>query len=584
MKKATAKVESKSISVLRNLIDEMDTVTHSFEEGNTNISWDGEIKLYKNSNIDDKCNLSSILKVQIKGRTRKIPKGNNINFLISKDDLENYLLVNGTLYFVIIFNKNNDFKIYYIDLLPYNLRELLKETPNKDNKIKVKLKYIQNDPLPFEKMLRNFAINMEHQKKISDKVFQKKNMMISINNKKSKLEFYDWKHKDYSITSLLGEEKYLYELDENDNIINIELATLNMIKEPFNIEIKDKLGNLFFKKIDCIYTKDSTVINIGKSFKIYQYEKNFKIKIKGTLNERINSLRFLIQVIKFKGFYINNEWIKLNGTISSFDSFNSQLALYNKILNFINNHNINKDINLDDWDYKDINNFIVWIKAIDENIPIKIKNFTSSVIGSIKIHDICFSIFAEYKDDGSIKVNSIWNSNTNNKYLFIMSNTENTEKFETTNIFDFLNKDTYLSDDINFSEMKKYYNENELQQDEEYVINMQALEAILAYDENKNKNLLDYANFLLDKIINKKNMNEVAIINKYQIKKRLKKLTFDDKYKLMKILEKKNNELFYNISINLLLDKKDEAKKQFEKLTELEKKEYLKYPISIFFN
>ena len=132
--------------------------------------------------------------------------------------------------------------------------------------------------------------------------------------------------------------------------------------------------------------------------------------------------------------------------------------------------------------------------------------------------------------------------------------------------------------------MKKYYNENELQQDEEYVINMQALEAILAYDENKNKNLLDYANFLLDKIINKKNMNEVAIINKYQIKKRLKKLTFDDKYKLMKILEKKNNELFYNISINLLLDKKDEAKKQFEKLTELEKKEYLKYPISIFFN
>ena len=584
MKKATAKVESKSISVLRNLIDEMDTVTHSFEEGNTNISWDGEIKLYKNSNIDDKCNLSSILKVQIKGRTRKIPKGNNINFLISKDDLENYLLVNGTLYFVIIFNKNNDFKIYYIDLLPYNLRELLKETPNKDNKIKVKLKYIQNDPLPFEKMLRNFAINMEHQKKISDKVFQKKNIMISINNKKSKLEFYDWKHKDYSITSLLGEEKYLYELDENDNIINIELATLNMIKEPFNIEIKDKLGNLFFKKIDCIYTKDSTVINIGKSFKIYQYEKNFKIKIKGTLNERINSLRFLIQVIKFKGFYINNEWIKLNGTISSFDSFNSQLALYNKILNFINNHNINKDINLDDWDYKDINNFIVWIKAIDENIPIKIKNFTSSVIGSIKIHDICFSIFAEYKDDGSIKVNSIWNSNTNNKYLFIMSNTENTEKFETTNIFDFLNKDTYLSDDINFSEMKKYYNENELQQDEEYVINMQALEAILAYDENKNKNLLDYANFLLDKIINKKNMNEVAIINKYQIKKRLKKLTFDDKYKLMKILEKKNNELFYNISINLLLDKKDEAKKQFEKLTELEKKEYLKYPISIFFN
>lgn len=257
MKKNTSKIENKGISVLRNLIDNMDCVTHSFGENNTEISWDGDIKLYKNPDVDDKGNLSSIIRVQVKSRTKKIPSGNSMNYFINKKDLNNYLIENGTMYFVIIFNKNNEFKIFYIDLLPYNLRKLLKEEVN------------------------------------------------------------------------------------------------------------------------------------GK---------------------------------------------------------------------------------------------------------------------------------------------------------------------------------------------------NEIKENEETLINMQALEAILAYDENKNKKLLEYANFLLDKIINIESMHEIAIINKCQIKKRLGKLTLDDKFELMKIFEKKKDNLIYSISINLLIDKKEDAKKELENLTEYEKEEYLKYPISIFLN
>ena len=62
-------------------------------------------------------------------------------------------------------------------------------------------------------------------------------------------------------------------------------------------------------------------------------------------------------------------------------------------------------------------------------------------MGSIKIQDICFSIFAELKENGKIFVKSIWNSNINDKYLFIRGNPEDINKFETTNIYDFLNKE-----------------------------------------------------------------------------------------------------------------------------------------------
>lgn len=161
-------------------------------------------------------------------------------------------------------------------------------------------------------------------------------------------------------------------------------------------------------------------------------------------------------------------------------------------------------------------------------------------------------------------------------------NPEDNDRFETRNIFDFLNKQAYLSDDIDYIEMKNYYNNNEVKEKEEISINMQALEAILAYDIKKDKKILEYAEFLLNKIINIESISDVAFINKCQIKKRLNTLTLDDKYKLIKILEKEKEYQAYNISINLLIDKKEEAKIEFNNLTEYEKEQYLKFPISIF--
>lgn len=582
MSKNSSKTEQKGISVLRNILDKMERVTYSLEEGDKNISWDGDIKLYKNSDIDDKSNLDSIIRVQVKGRTRKIPNSDKMSFFIDRADLQNYLLENGTMYFVIIFNKNNDFKIFYIDLLPYNIRKLLQEDVNGKNEVKVKLKQMPIDPIVLEKVLRNFASDMKQQKRISDKVFEQENMTLSVDGKKSKIEFYSWGSRNDIILSLVGEEKYFYELDENDNVINVELATLTMISEPFNIKIKDKKGNVYFDKVDCVYTKDKEIIKIGKSFNMHFNDNKFNVKIVGTLKERVHSLKFLNQIKNDGGFFINDKWLQFKKQIKETMPFETELEIYTKILSFTQTHNIDKDIDLDQWNWEEINKFTTWIRAIDDGIPIKVDGFKTSVIGSITIKDICFSIFAERKDDGKIFVKSIWDSNINDKYIFMRGNPEDNDRFETRNIFDFLNKQAYLSDDIDYIEMKNYYNNNEVKEKEEISINMQALEAILAYDIKKDKKILEYAEFLLNKIINIESISDVAFINKCQIKKRLNTLTLDDKYKLIKILEKEKEYQAYNISINLLIDKKEEAKIEFNNLTEYEKEQYLKFPISIF--
>ena len=200
------KVEQKAISVIRNIIDKIDCVSYSLEEGDKFISWDGDIKLFKNENIDDKGNLTSIIRVQIKGRTEKIPSSDKYSFNIEKKDLENYLLENGTMFFVVLFNKSNEHKIFYIDLLPYNIRQLLKEKVNGKNEIKVKLKSVSENPIAFEKILRDFSINKKQQEKISEKVFNQENISFLSNGKKSRLRFYDWGCKENQISSFVGRE------------------------------------------------------------------------------------------------------------------------------------------------------------------------------------------------------------------------------------------------------------------------------------------------------------------------------------------------------------------------------------------
>jgi hypothetical protein len=445
------------------------------------------------------------------------------------------------------------------------------------------MKYLPNNPVDLERVLKNFEANKKQQEKISEKIFEQETISFSSNGKNSKLRFYNWGYETDSVTSLLGKETYVYELDENDNVINMNLITFSTISEPFNVNIKDKAGNIYYNKIDCEYTSDKEIIHIGKSINIHISDKKINIKIIGTLKERINTLNFIEIANKECGFYINNVWQELENGISNIEAFNKEKLVYNKINEFFKKHNFDKDLDLDKWEWSEINKFIIWIDAIDKGIPIKVSNFKTSMLGSIKIKDICFSIFAERKDDGRIFVKSIWNSDVSKKYNFTRGNPNDIDKFESNNIFDFLNKQAYLSDDINYDEMKKYYDTNELKENEEIILNMQALEAILAYDECNREELLNYANYLLDKIITINSIHDIAFINKCQIKKRLNTLTIDDKFELMKIAELDKG-TFYKLSVDLLLDKKDEAISTFESLTTLEKQEYLKFPISNFFD
>lgn len=426
-----------------------------------------------------------------------------------------------------------------------------------------------------ETILRNFAINRKEQKRISDNVFQQGE--VSITKDGSKFKVYDWRNKENNIKDLLGEEKYLYKYDELNNITSITCAEICAVTESLKINITNKNGNIFYSTVNRTVTKETNKIFFGNAFELDYENKKFNLKIQGKLSERIQQLSFLKYLFEEKGFVINDAFIPLIITVENKKQYDMQYEIYNKINNFLNNHKISKDLDLDNWNDKDLNDIMTWISAIDDNKPLKIKSFEISSIGSIQINDLRFSIFADKRDDGGFDVYSIWNSSLKTKYVFTYN--EGEKSINTKNWFSILNKEAYASDDVDFDEMRKSFEDYELLPDEEILLNFQALEIIKAYDYNGNEGLLDYAMYLLNKIDKCDNLTDIVYINKMQINKRKNSLTDDMKIKLIDI-KNKNEDLFYKISVNLLIDSIDEANIMLSQLETEQQAIFKRFPIA----
>ncbi len=101
------------------------------------------------------------------------------------------------------FLKNGDYKIYYKDLLPKNITDLLNEPTNSKNEINVALKEVK-DKFHLERICRNFSIDKDTQKKLSKEIFNSSALSIK-NNKLGTIS--TWTRGNFNPITILGEEK-----------------------------------------------------------------------------------------------------------------------------------------------------------------------------------------------------------------------------------------------------------------------------------------------------------------------------------------------------------------------------------------
>ena len=303
MTKSKSKIEQKAITKVRDLIDKIEFFKHDLKDTDKNISWDGTVEMY-NGNTDIKENYDYTIDVQVKGRTTNNKKfSSKYRFPLDKIDLENYLKKDGTILIVCIFKKDeNDYRLYYSNLLPYNIRAYLKEFSS--NTIKINMKEIK-DAEHFENICRNFKLDKEIQKGIKENIFNEDNL-YSKDGKISK--FYTWEKdtQNFNPQSLVGTWKYIYTLDKNGYTVNVSYGILSNLIESLNVKIYNKNKELEFDDVKLETTVDGKKIFFGKAFTIDFVNEKFNIKISGTLNDRIKQLEFIDEAFINGGFLIND--------------------------------------------------------------------------------------------------------------------------------------------------------------------------------------------------------------------------------------------------------------------------------------
>ncbi len=571
------KIEQKAVTKFRELVDDIECLKHNFFDNDRSISWDGTVDLY-NGDTDKKENYDYSIDVQIKGRTVYTKKLNNKpRFSLDRKDLENYLKKDGTLLLLCLFKKDsNEFKLYYASLLPYNIRNLLKQYSIEMNKIKIDMKEIKS-PEHFELVCRNFKLDKERQKSINENVFNQDNLT---SNDGKIMKFYEWTKgsENFDPHSLVGKHKYLYTIDDNGQTTNIDYAMLSDIIEKVNVIVTDKNKDISYDKASLKTTIDGNKLFFGKAFTIDFITNKFNFKIGGTLLERIKQLKFIINTIIYKGFFIEDIGFSVDIPIIEKEKYEILLDKYRKILSFLKKHNMNEDINFDDWNDHDLNKLYMWINSIENDKPVNLDS-KFSMLGAITIKDIKLSVLAIKRKNGKFDVFSLWNNDTPKDYSFRYGTKENF--VSTTNIYLILNADAYQSSDINFEEMKKSFNKNNLKDEEYNLMNLQLLEVLRAYDINKNEDLLEYAEFLSNMLLKTKQDYDVHYINYAQVIKRKNKLNSEIYEKLINIKNKATSQEI-KIACNLLIDNKIEVNSMIKKLDSKTLDIFKTYPIAIF--
>lgn len=579
--KSSNKTESKAITFLRNMIDDIEFADYDIQEKDKKATWDGTISLY-HGNVDSKNNLDYIADIQLKGRSVKKNKTDKyIKFSINRKDLENYLKKDGTIFFLVTIDDTGNKKLYAKSLHRYELNSLLKKYP-KDKEIAVKLQEIKNNN-QLESECRNFCLNREEQKKISQKVLNSKGFIPNNN-----CRIITWDHDNP--VDMIGSNRYIYKYDDNDNIIEIQEVTLTELCDERNLKISSKDKKVEYNKLKHVKNEEEEFFVIGKSFKLttrFESREDDKvnlsgkidIKINGTYKERIKDAIFLEKILKDNGFMLEKEFIKTNFNRNVKEKLISEINFYKRINEFVKSNNIIKDFNMDDWSPTDYKNLDLLILSLTKKMGLIITDAPDSkvLIGVYEINNLKLAYIANKDSKGNYFFKNLWDNNENGYYF-----TEDNEgEYRTKNKFLFFNKKIYMADNINLKNAIEYFKKNGFEKRASDLVINQVLCAISAYDECHNEDLLEYSLFLLDLLGNNDEISTIVFINKCQIYKRKGILSKEHIEKITKI-KKDEEDISIQYACNLLLDSTLEANVLYEKLNQQDREIIDSFPISIF--
>lgn len=136
------KIERLAVAAVEASLNSTSQLIPDIDKNDRTPSWDGDIRVY-NDKTNKSCKLRGRVPVQVKGKLFNLDKKLNFPDIIKYDievvDLKNYYDGFGVIFFVVYLVPEKKLKkIYFLELLPFNLAQILKNI--KQSKIRLSVR------------------------------------------------------------------------------------------------------------------------------------------------------------------------------------------------------------------------------------------------------------------------------------------------------------------------------------------------------------------------------------------------------------------------------------------------------------
>ncbi|HBV88437.1 MAG TPA: hypothetical protein DEF42_17780 [Desulfosporosinus sp.] len=556
--------------------------------------WDGNIYVFSHKRKSNEF-CKGRVPVQVKSKESIDLTKDTITYPIRTDDLRKYLTENGAIYFVVYVCQAGNTRIYYTDLLPFKIKQLLNKA-GKQKTISAALMQFPTDNTEKVDLFFNFLRDRDLQKSISNieimsieelsKMGQLKAMSFGFTSTRKENSPFDY---------LFSHSVYIYATTPLGLKIPVDIMS-DLVFAGTTLEKPVFCnGKLYYDNYEVVHKKDSGELHFGKStiikFKKLMNDFTLKFDLQGTLRQRITDEAFLINMLESLSINIGDINLPLKPAnpveIKSFriEDRKEHLEHLRNVRLALDEVGVKDDLDCSDLSDIDEENIRILIEAFVHHKAVSFGNSeVIEPIGKMTIANLCIMLIARKQENNLYLLSNFFNDN-----IALRVKNEKYGEFDTSQ-FTIMNKENFLQ--LSNIDYEAIYNDFLVVKSSKLfhgqVIHL-LLDMLLAYDESvlKNKELLKAAQKLSEWLMASCNDNEntyAMLLNYLQTIKRSRPLNEDEIKQLYSLVENGNVEDDILTAAYILLENSSGAKLHYDKLPPTEKEKFVRFPIYSLWN
>ncbi|MCA1047793.1 DUF4365 domain-containing protein [Bacillus toyonensis] len=584
-KLSSAKLERIAVEAINVYANKPDALLRAnIPVGDKGISFDGDIEVFKDHS-ESVGSLIGKVPVQVKGTEVKEFTDGIRTFSIGLDHYQNYYTSQGVLFFVVEIKRNGDSKIFYKQLLPTEINEVLKKYGEEQGQKQRRIELRSLSETDLTSVCSKFLAESK-----------KQSIILIEKSPFSREDYHSFELTSLTYNPMREPTRNIFEHDFTMYGIHGELSVpLNQGRiNAISLEIEEKItidGCIYELQIKVteelkkfiLLIEDSLEISIEKVGKNF----NFKIIKLCSLASQLKVLPLLLNM--FSGKTISLEELGLDFEIGKITNrskihkaimdlhttFLTLKEIYEKL-------EINEETEFGD-EGKNVNQFVDQINAFNKMIlegdisNFKIENPNEAKFVVFSIGDIKIILF--YNPTSIPKLTNAFSEQIVNGQTHVVI--DNSISYYTPYIL--LNASGLAyGENVKIEVIKESFNRINPYENPELanLTNHFCLLCITAFDLTENIEWLHLADYLFSKFTGENLTEEIVFINRLQIKIRIEGVISKEDFKQLYTIKKQNAEnIEMQFCTSVLLGSAYESKIIFEEFENEDQERYRDFPI-----